>query len=191
MCSRVSGPTFQKSSNASELLNDAVRQLRSGEFSAVFIELCCEEDSILSAGVVPHVIAIRVTSAVDLTKKTTKASLHAVIRECARLCFSVYVWSSCPCTTGSPWQRLNEHLGNRCGDAVLSQQLITAAASVCRHVARVGGLVFWEWPSTSALWSCPEVVRMKQVIGASSVDLSSAALGLKFLKKEGDKVREM
>ena len=51
--------------------------------------------------------------------------------------------------------------------------------------------MFWEWPSTSALWSCPEVVRMKQVIGASSVDLSSAALGLKFLKKEGDKVREM
>jgi hypothetical protein len=139
MCSRVSGPTFRKSSNASEFLNDAVRQLRSGEFSAAFIELCCEEDSILSAGVVPHVIAIRVTSAVDLTKKTTKASLHVVIRECQKLCFSVYVWSSCPCTTGSPWQRLNEHLGNRCGDAVLSQQLIVAAAAVCRHVARVGG----------------------------------------------------
>ena len=42
---------------------------------------------------------------------------------------------SCPCITGSPWQRMNQHLGNETGDPILADRLISASISLARHVA--------------------------------------------------------
>ena len=50
-----------------DLLKTARAKIRSGCFSAIFIELCCEKDSALSHGVNSGVIAIRVTADCELT----------------------------------------------------------------------------------------------------------------------------
>ena len=49
-----------------------------GTHEHVLIELCCEPDSELSAAVVDHSIALRVTERDDLASKATKRALQAL-----------------------------------------------------------------------------------------------------------------
>ena len=172
-----------------DLLKTAKAKIRSGCFSAICIELCCEKDSALSHGVISGVLAIRITADCDLTLKQTRKALHGAVREAYLTGCAVYIWVSTPCTTGSPWQRVNTAVGHNCGDHELSDKLIVAANVLCRHAVRHGGWIFWEWPSTSSLWGRPDIIEFTQQIGASSRDVSTASLGMKFaIKREGSEV---
>ena len=85
----------------------------------------------MSEMVVPHVLAIRLTYEINLSLKATRQAVHAVMREAYKLHFSIIVWTSTPCTSGSPWQRVNEALGHSSGDAEMSDTLVKVAISIC------------------------------------------------------------
>ena len=55
-------------------------KLMSGKFDRVVVELCCEEDSVISMNVVGRSLAGRVTEALNLADSRTVTILHAIVR---------------------------------------------------------------------------------------------------------------
>ena len=139
MISASGQSTLLETGEREDLLNNANAKIRCGEFFAIFVDLCCEKDSVLSQSVVPGVLAIRLTKESDLSLKQTRRALHGVIREAYLVGCATSVWASTPCTAGCPWQRLNAAIGASCGDVEFSNRLIHAAIAICRHAARYGG----------------------------------------------------
>ena len=78
-------------------------------------------------------LAVRITAGADLTRKATKQAIHRIVREAYQLHFHVVVWTSTPCTSGSPWQRVNKAVGAACGDYETADRIITASVPICRH----------------------------------------------------------
>ena len=50
--------TLHEAGADAELLTNAKAKIRSGDFDAVFFELCCDEQSVLSQNVISGVLAI-------------------------------------------------------------------------------------------------------------------------------------
>ncbi|CAK0791463.1 unnamed protein product, partial [Prorocentrum cordatum] len=168
-----------------DLLKCARAKIRSGAFTAIFLEINCEMDSVLSQGVVPGTLAIRLAEETDLTLKETRRALHGVVREAYLNGCAIYVWASTPSTAGSPRQHVDAGPGGACGDVDLSDKLIQTTISICRHAARYGGWIFWERPPTSKFWHRQDVIDFAQYLDAGSRDVSTAALGMKFVVKRG------
>ena len=171
---------------AKDFERQARRELLSGGFNLLFLELCCEPDSVLSAEAPEGVLALRVTLGEDLASKETRGAIHRIIRHGDRLGMRIVVWASTPCTTGCPWQYVNRAAGASTGDADLADILVRASIAVCRHVLRVQGYAFWEWPPTNGLWQRPDVKELVVRLGDRYVDISSAALGQRFIGKQSD-----
>ena len=107
--------------------------------------------------------------------------LHALIRCASSVHIRIHVWVSIPCTAGCRWRWINESKGFSTGDPTLTRELVDAAIPVCTHVAKVGGLVSWEWSSTSELWQdMPDVDAMLRKIGVVPCTVSTAAVGMCF-----------
>ncbi|CAK0891196.1 unnamed protein product [Prorocentrum cordatum] len=130
-------------------------------------------------------LAIRLAEETDLTLKETRRALHGVVREAYLNGCAIYVWASTPSTAGSPRQHVDAGPGGARGDVDLSDKLIQTTISICRHAARYGGWIFWERPPTSKFWHRQDVIDFAQYLDAGSRDVSTAALGMKFVVKRG------
>ena len=107
--------------------------------------------------------------------------IHALIRCASKMNVVIHVWVSIPCTAGCRWRRINDAKGIVTGDPELTRALIDAAKPVCIHAAKVGGIVSWEWPSTTELWEeTPDVEAMLVKLGAVPCLVSTAAVGMYF-----------
>eukprot|EP00959_Pyramimonas_sp_CCMP1952_P054197 1133748-Pyramimonas_sp.AAC.1 len=119
-------PAQNVGGNSAESLVQQVRNMvMTGDYMFLLIELGCADDSELAANVREHCLAVRITAKVDLTKKSTKKLLHALIRFCALFAVEVHIWVSIPCTRGEVTV-----------DVDLTNSLIAAAVSLCEHAAR-------------------------------------------------------
>ena len=76
--------TLLETGSREDLLQVARTKIRSGSFSAIFIELCCEKDSILCQEVIPCVLAMRVIAVDNIALKETRRALHGFVREAHR-----------------------------------------------------------------------------------------------------------
>ena len=54
-----------------------------------------------------------------------------------------------------------------------------------KHVVKCNGWIVWERPPTSDLWKRPDIVSLLPYMGAKSVDVSTAALGVTFRVRNG------
>ena len=132
----------------------------SGRFDRVVLELCCEEDSVLSMNVVGRSLTVRVTEALNLADSHTVRVLNAIVRVAEHMNIDVHIWISIPCTAGCTWQRVNRARGFRTGDINFTKELIRVGLAVATNVIKIEGKVYWEWPETNDLWQHNDV-RLK------------------------------
>ena len=85
---------------AKQLIQQARARILSLEFKKAFIELCCEENSVLGEYVVDACLAIRATREDDTPSTDTMKTIHNIVRLAAQLQLEVHVWISIPCTAG-------------------------------------------------------------------------------------------
>ncbi len=81
---------------------------------------------------------------------------------------NILLWAAIPCTGGSTWQRVNEHLYKERGDQTALKRLgqLRRTAEVLRVnfeklskiVSAKGGIVAVEWPAHCMYWKLPAVV---------------------------------
>ena len=134
----------------------------SGIRGHVFLELCCASDSELAAAVVEHSVAIRVTSSEDLQLASTRRALHRLLGICKAYDVVVDIWVSIPCTSGTPFRRINEKRGAETGNLAMTYKLVVAAVGLCRHTVGSCGGFSWEWSNGNELWDfggCEESLR--------------------------------
>lgn len=85
---------------AEQIIQRARAKILSLNYSKVFIEFCCEEDSLLGEHDADDCLAIRVTKDVDATAVETNVTIHSIPRLVAQLRLETHLWISIPCTPG-------------------------------------------------------------------------------------------
>ena len=100
---------------------------------------------------------------IDLGDENQCSQLDYQIEESAKTA-PPHLWSSIPCTSGSPWQYINRKRGGAAFTRRLAHQLKESKRlfkSFCRRaelVLKLGGAVCFEWPRYSTGWKRPDVV---------------------------------
>ena len=99
-------------------------------------------------------MVIRVTSFEDLQLKSTRPALHRLLMICkAYEAYEVVanIWVSIPCTTGTPFRRIDEKLGAETSNLAMTYKLEVAAVGLCQHDVRIGGGFSWKWSNGNEL----------------------------------------
>jgi len=175
-----------RESTVEALVQQTRALLIAGDHKHVLVELCCAPDSELPAGVIDSCVAVRVTASDDLSQKKTKVALHRLLRLCKLYEVDIDIWVAIPCTSGSPWAKVNALKGIETGDAQLTDTLIEAAVSLCRHACRNGGGIHWEWSAGNELWKGERVQSLLEHCKTIPCKVSTAAVGQTFQKKLKD-----
>ena len=198
---RVPGADQRGGVRASESSQDGIilgpmvvaRQVRqkiiSGEYGLLFIEVCCQADSMLATSAPDGCLAIRVTATTDLTNGATKRLIHNLIQCASRCGLAVHAWISIPCTSAC---RIRYHTDLRSQppcDPTLARALIEVAIPICRHLVRRSQHFTWEWPETSLLWTDPLVQKLMDKSAVRYCSVSTAAVGF-AIQKEANEVAE-
>ena len=150
-----------------------------------FLELCCASDSELAAVVVEHSVVIRVTSFEDFQLTSTRPALHRLLMIYKAYEVVVDIWVSIPCTTGTPFRRINEKLGAETVDLAMTYKLVFAAVGLCRHAVGIGGGFSCEWSNGNELWDLVVVRNLFARCGSFSCLVSTTAVGQQFVDCEG------
>jgi hypothetical protein len=132
-------------------------------YEVVIIEWCCGRDSMLGK---PSTHSdgckvVRLTIDDDLRTLEGLQKAMRIVQDCPR--GRTLLWSSMPCTGGSPWQTLNVALGKglekiegHWGDFRL---LWGNFEIMARAVMDIGGKVVIEWPERCKYWTERQVVK--------------------------------
>ena len=125
-------------------------------------EFCCGENSKLGihAG---DCIVVRLTAAHDMTSESGLAYALAKVDEAIQADGDILLWSSMPCTGGSPWQNINkrhesarakikEHINlfNKLWVSFVKMATYVKSASSHAHIAM-------EWPKGCSYWRLRKV----------------------------------
>ena len=99
------------------------------------------------------------------------------------------LWSSIPCTSGSPWQYINRRRGGAAYMKRLalqlreSKRLFKSFSKRAELVLKLGGTVSFEWPRPSTGWKRPDVVAFfNSHPEFMEVDFDGCAVGLRSKK---------
>ena len=119
----------------------------------------------------------RITEAEDAT---TDKGL-SLARGCVQLPRCL-LFSSMPCTGGSPWQRINVRKPG--GFAILRKHKIlfdklwTNFEKLCHYTHVAGNKIAIEWPRGCSYWLLPKVVKLCKLYNLQFVDFDGCMLGL-------------
>ena len=174
------GPHGTQMGTTEHFRRQMTEKLMSGKFDRVVIEVCCEEDSVISMNVVGRSLAGRVTEALNLADSRTVTVLHAIMRVAEHMNIDVHFWISIPCTAGCTWQRVNRAKGSKAGDVNLAKELIRVCLDLATHVMKIGGKVYWEWPETNDLWQYYDVQLFIDEWKLKPALIASSAVGMAF-----------
>ena len=100
---------------------------------------------------------------IDLGDENQCSQLDYQIEESAKTA-PPHLWSSIPCTSGSPWQYINRKRGGAAFTRRLARQLkesrrlFQSFSRRAELVLKLGGTVSFEWPRHSTGWKRPDVV---------------------------------
>ncbi len=102
---------------------------------------------------------------------------------------NVLLWSSIPCTGGSPWQYVNEARHLRTGDKEALEKLENLRSEfalfwknfevLAEEVIRRKGFVAIEWPSACSYWKDPRVRMFLLKHGFTKIQIHGCAYGLR------------
>ena len=97
-----------------------------------------------------------------------------------------HLWSSIPCTSGSPWQYINRKKGGAAFMKRLALQLrestrlFKSFTKRAESVLSLGGTVSFEWPRPWTGWKRPDVVAcFKSHLEFMDVEFDGCAVGLR------------
>ena len=140
------------------------RAKQSGSKQDVFIEFACAPDSSLGVHCQRYGIPfIRLSKEhTDLLDPNTIDQLIEQVKGCQG---RPNLWSSIPCTSGSPWQYVNRaQYGESFRKRHMKQEW--ESRKMFRHFTRVaevvlqqGGTVSFEWPKGCSAWKRPDVAK--------------------------------
>ena len=83
---------------------------------------------------------------------------------------------------------LHSRLSRETGDPILTKKLVDVAKGLVKHTVTAGGQVYWEWPKTSSLWTEHGIDEFLTATGCKEVDGSTAAVGMRFMVGNEEKV---
>ena len=124
------------------------------------LELCCEEDSLLTATVLKmggKAERAGLFNGCDLLKESGREKVKEIIRTRKPR----WIWVSYPCGPTSPIQHLNEITDDGWRKSMKRRQrhrrLLKAGNDILEDYANAGGNVAWEWPRYNEGWKLSEV----------------------------------
>ena len=172
----------------------ARKRIARGNSMPVMFEYACSSDSTMGAvhqalGI-PHVRLAK--EHIDLETNEGDEQLTAQLQSCSK----PNMWAAIPCTSGSPWQRLNVHkYGNKYKQYLRAQVKRSEAlfARFTKHaevVIEQEGHVTFEWPRDCKGWERPDVKAFfeKHASRFHSVTFHGCAVGL--TDKEGTPIKK-
>ena len=125
---------------------------------------------------------------IDLSDENQCSQLDYQIGEAAKVA-PPNLWSSIPCTSGSPWQYINRRRGGAAYMKRLalqlreSKRLFKSFSKRAELVLKLGGTVSFEWPRPSTGWKRPDVVVFfNSHPEFMEVDFDGCAVGLRSKK---------
>ena len=125
---------------------------------------------------------------IDLSDENQCSQLDYQIGEAAKVA-PPNLWSSIPCTSGSPWQYINRRRGGAAYMKRLalqlreSKRLFKSFSKRAELVLKLGGTVSFEWPRPSTGWKRPDVVAFfNSHPEFMEVDFDGCAVGLRSKK---------
>ena len=133
---------------------------------------------------IPHVCLAR--ERFDLLDSNTQAQLSSMLKNSAP---RPDIWASIPCTSGSPWQRINRHKGDSSFAKRLarkvqeSKHLFASFVLMANIIMGLGGDVSFEWPQGCDSWERDDVKRFfdQHQEKFYTVNFDGCSLGVKSL----------
>ena len=174
------GPHGTQMGTTEHFRRQMTEKLMSGKFDRVVIEVCCEEDSVISMNVLGRSLAGRVTEALNLADSRTVTVLHAIMRVAEHMNIDVHFWISIPCTAGCTWQRVNRAKGFKPGDVNLQKELIRVCLDLAMYVRKIDRKVAWEGPETNELCRHNDVQLFIDTWKLKPALIASSAVGMAF-----------
>ena len=119
----------------------------------------------------------RITESDDgTTQKATIKAISAISKP------RMLLWSSMPCTGGSPWMRINVKkpggYANLRKHIQLFNKLWNNFESVARNAHRLGNYIAIEWPRGCSYWLLTKVIKLCKELDLQYVDFDGCMLGL-------------
>jgi hypothetical protein len=126
------------------------------------------------------------TERIDLGDENQCSQLDYQIGEAAKVA-PPHLWSSIPCTSGSPWQYINRKKGGAAYILALqlreSKRLFKSFSKRAELVLKLGGTVSFEWPRPSTGWKRPDgVAFFDSHPEFMEVEFDGCAVGLRSKK---------
>ncbi len=129
---------------------------------------------------------LRLTEKLDMTTskglKIAEKSLRAWPNR------NILIWAAIPCTGGSTWQRVNEHLYAQKGDEAALKRLahLRKEAEILwanfEKLAKVvydrGGIIAVEWPANCMYWKLPAISKFAEKYNLSDAYINGCAYNL-------------
>ena len=99
----------------------------------------------------------------------------------------IHLWSSMPCTAGSPWQHMNMHRHPTAmikiqKDLETHEVLMDNFAELAEMVIQRGGDVSIEWPTRCSLWKRDKTLEVLNRFGLMKVDFFGCGAGLRSIR---------
>ena len=134
------------------------------------MEFCCSPTSLLCDPKFTdgRTRLVRLTEEQDMTTERGIEYALEFLRRSDAGCVTLF--GALPCTWGTPWQRMQEHLRGmdpkyrQHMDELYDQfiRLIHNFVRLAREVVVRGGYIIFEWPAHNRLWREPMVVAMER-----------------------------
>eukprot|EP00971_Amphidinium_carterae_P351160 6491948-Amphidinium_carterae.1 len=118
----------------------------------IFVELCCNVDSVFGRRAISGVCVIRVTEEDDLHCTEVQEKICTMAKMWGK---NLWLWVSTPCTTGCTWHRTNAAYvqSREYKEKHARNTLLAEIASQCMDVVmHYEGNVAWEWPRGNDMW---------------------------------------
>eukprot|EP00971_Amphidinium_carterae_P026469 522097-Amphidinium_carterae.1 len=139
---------------------------RNDEQWMVFVEVCCEKDSVFGRRCWNKIVHVRVTEEQDVRSSCCQRMIKAL---CERLGERVFIWCSPPCTTGCSWHRTRPGLvesDSYQGKVKEHRRIAECCLEMVKVAQKHQSSFAWEWPKSNDLWKSSVGVAIGQSDGA-------------------------
>ena len=160
-----------------------------GTTKRTILEYCCGPHSHMGRRT-PHSEGCKVIRLTEQLDMTTAAGLEYALAQADEAGDHCHLWSSIPCTGGSPWQKHNIRVGGRRAlqkvraHIQLAMKLWRNLQILAHRVINNGGTVTIEWPDKCAYWNYGCVKRFLKKYDLKSCVVHGCAFGLTSIKPE-------
>jgi hypothetical protein len=179
-----------------ELVWEAAKQLAAmpcvADYHRMLLEFCCSEDSLLGqpTSLNEGCKVVRLTEAHDMTTETGYQFACDAVDEAVEKGVDIELWSSIPCTGGSPWQNINKRHANARklirSHIILFNKLWNMLVRLVNYIIEKsnGKVKLWiaiEWPKGCSYWRLRKVIAFVNKHNLTSVLVNGCRVNLRSI----------